>query len=104
MTDGRKDDSEKPSPFRGVVQAFPRALDAVATVASFGARKYEWDNWKEVDQGYIRYSDAMMRHLLSEASGKPLDDESGELHAVHVAWNALARLELLLAETEKVEF
>ena len=38
-----------------------------------------------------------MFRLLAEASGHVQDDESGLQHAAHAAWNALARLELMLS-------
>jgi hypothetical protein len=41
----------------------------------------------------------MGRHLLGEAQ-RERDVETGLLEAAHVAWNALARLELKLTELE----
>ena len=43
----------------------------------------------------LEYTDALYRHLLAES---PDDPDTGLLHAAHAAWNALARLELLLKE------
>lgn len=40
----------------------------------------------------------MLRHLFLEASGEEVDQESKLMHSAHVAWNALARLDLLLRE------
>lgn len=74
---------------------FSRALFAVSAVSTFGAKKYTPHGWLTVPEGFDRYTDAMMRHLLMEQS-EPLDHESQLLHAAHVAWNALARLELIL--------
>lgn len=91
-----KYDGGKPSAFRGVIDYFPRAVEAVASVSTFGASKYAWKGWESVDDGFNRYSDAMVRHLLEEGKGDVLDPDSGLVHAAHVAWNALARLELLL--------
>lgn len=50
---------------------------------------------KYVDDGIARYTDAMDRHNLE---GIESHDDSGLLHAAQVAWNALARLELMLRE------
>lgn len=97
---GAKLDAGKPNAFRGLLDYFPRALLAVSEVSSYGARKYSWGGWKHVPDGLLRYSDAQVRHLLIEASGEPVDKETGLLHAAHTAWNALARLELLLKEVE----
>ena len=40
--------------------------------------------------------DAFHRHILAQASGEVNDPESGLPHAAHVAWNAIALLELQL--------
>jgi hypothetical protein len=94
----RKDDTGKAAVFQGVVQYFPRALMAVAGISDFGAAKYARGGWKYVPDGYNRYSDALARHLLLKESGELVDEESSLLHDAHLAWNALARLELYLME------
>lgn len=81
-----------------VFNGFPLALLAVAQVATFGAQKYTEDGWKNVPDGIKRYTAAMDRHRLMEAAGHDLDEESTLPHAAHLAWNALARLEMLLWE------
>lgn len=93
---GAKLDSGKAPVMRGVVQYFPRALSLVAGVSLFGATKYTWNGWESVPDGVNRYSDAMGRHLVGEATDGPIDPETGLMHAAQVAWNALARLELML--------
>lgn len=77
-----------------VLLGFARALQAVGEVGTFGARKYTENGWVEVENGQARYTDALMRHLMSEARGEKLDPGSGLRHAAQVAWNALARLDL----------
>lgn len=81
-----------------VLGGFANALEAVSQVGTDGAIKYSDNGWKEVPDGIARYSDAMGRHLLKEAQGEKVDP-SGSLHAAHVAWNALARLELMLRDS-----
>lgn len=81
-----------------VLDGFAKALLAVAEVGTFGANKYTDNGWKEVPNGLKRYKDAKYRHQLAEAAGETYDSESQLLHAAHEAWNALARLELLLKE------
>lgn len=98
-----KYDGGKPSLYRGVIDYFPRALEEVGKVSSFGASKYSWAGWEGVPEGFARYSDAMVRHLIAEAKGEILDPDSGLLHASHQAWGALARLELLLRERQAGE-
>lgn len=81
-----------------MMEGFPRALKAVAEISTYGARKYSPRGWEKVPQGVERYTDALGRHLLDELAGEMVDPESGRLHAAHLAWNALARLELQLRE------
>ena len=99
--EGLKYDDGKIKP-RLILEGFPRALIAVAEVATFGADKYTEHGWVTVPDGINRYADAMGRHLLAEAKGEGLDAESGLKHAAHTVWNALARLELLLREEEVI--
>jgi hypothetical protein len=88
---------DKGKPRAGLVLlGFARALKAVTEVGTFGAAKYSDNGWKQVPAGIDRYTDAMLRHLLAEGAGDVLDEDSGLLHAAHSAWNALARLELML--------
>jgi hypothetical protein len=79
---------------------FSRALEAVADVLTHGAAKYSPNSWKSVPDGVERYTAAMLRHLLAEGRGEERDPDSGLRHAAQVAWNALARLELMLQEEE----
>lgn len=96
-----KYDGGKIPVFRGAIGYFATALKAVAEISWFGARKYAWNGWREVDDGVNRYTDGLMRHLLAEAQGELYDPDSELLHAAHVAWNALARLELIIKDLEK---
>lgn len=82
-----------------VVLGFSRALEAVSKVGTFGAIKYVPGGWLSVPDAEARYTDALMRHLLKE-SQEQVDPESGLMHAAHSAWNALARLELMLLTEE----
>lgn len=84
-----------------VLGGFSRALVAVSEVGTFGAAKYTPNGWRSVPNGQERYSNALLRHWLLEAQGLESDPDSGLLHAAHTAWNALARLELILLETER---
>lgn len=83
-----------------VLGDFARALRAVGKVGSRGAQKYSAHGWIDVPNGIERYTDALYRHLLAEAAGEARDQETQLLHAAHAAWNALARLDLLLREIE----
>jgi hypothetical protein len=95
---GAKLDAGKAPVLRGLLAYFPRACRAVADVSAHGAGKYTWRGWETVPDGIDRYGDALVRHLLTEDER---DRDSGLLHAAHAAWNALARLELILREQER---
>jgi hypothetical protein len=81
-----------------VLGDFGAALQAVTCVGTFGAAKYVDSGWLEVPNGLERYSDAMQRHYLQEVivNESYYDNDSGLPHAFQTAWNALARLELML--------
>lgn len=97
---GAKLDSGKAPILRGVIEYFPRAVKAVASVSDFGAKKYSWGGWRAVPNGIVRYGDAMQRHQVGEFLDGPIDPETGLMHAAQTAWNAMARLELMLIEAE----
>ena len=84
-----------------VLFGFARALQEVGKVGTYGANKYTDNGWMEVQDGERRYTDAMLRHLLREATGEELDPDTKLLHAAHAEWNALARLDLALRKTKR---
>lgn len=86
-----------------VINGFARALTAVAEIGTYGANKYTDNGWMEVPSGVSRYTDAMHRHFLREAAGEQCDPDTNLLHAAHAAWNALARLELMLRALEETK-
>lgn len=110
---GAKLDAGKPPVLRGVIQYFPLALKAVALVSLFGANKYAWKGWESVPDGVNRYGDALVRHLTDEQSGvipgadmKLLEmlysicaPTPEIMHSAQAAWNALAKLELMIRES-----
>jgi len=96
---GSKLDAGKSPVFRGLLDYFPRACMAVANVSAIGAAKYAWKGWETVPDGVARYSDALARHLVKEGY-EYLDEDTQRPHAEQVAWNAMARLELILREQE----
>ena len=100
---GSKLDAGKSPIVRGALHYFPRALSKVAEVSEFGAKKYCWRGWEYVPEGIERYGDALGRHLVGEAIDGPIDPATGLLHAAQVAWNALARLELMMREADRTQ-
>lgn len=76
---GRKFDSGKPE----FSLLPPWALESVAKVLTFGAQKYEIDNWKYVENGAQRYKNAALRHLNDYMKGEKFDQETGLNHLAH---------------------
>ena len=76
---GRKFDGGKP--MFGLLP--PKALRATVDVLTFGAQKYEIDNWRYVDNSLRRYFDAAQRHLWDWKEGEKFDTESGLHHLAH---------------------
>ena len=96
---GAKGDAGKLLPAL-VLGDFARALIQVSEVGTYGAKKYTAHGWLTVPNGIERYEEAMMRHWLKEKAGEDTDPDTGLLHQAHLAWNALARLDLMLREQE----
>lgn len=95
---GAKTDSGKPD--CSLLLMFGRALEAVAEVGTFGAEKYTRGGWQGVCDGIHRYTAALLRHLFKEHY-EEYDMDLPVKHAAQVAWNSLARLELILREEDK---
>ena len=95
---GKKYDSGKPMAGT-LTDVFSRALMAVGACIEYGTHKYpDPKNWQLVDNGIKRYRDAMVRHLLKYNAGIDKDEETKLPHLAHMAWNALAILELYMQE------
>lgn len=97
---GVKDDDGKPM-MSLIFRDFPRALEAIGEVGTYGARKYAPHGWSTVPDAQQRYSDATMRHMLAYFRGQPADPESGLSHLAHFAWGALCMLELELRNGDR---
>lgn len=101
---GVKLDAGKPRPSL-ILSDMPRAMLAMSRLAALGAEKYSPGSWQHVPDGIARYTDAMDRHRLREG----IEDFETDphfpdvLHATQTAWNAIARLELILREREKAQ-
>lgn len=72
----------------------PQWLAGLAQVATYGAKKYTDDGWRQVPKGVDRYYAAALRHLVAFRGGETTDGESGIHHLLHAAWNCLAVLSM----------
>ncbi len=86
---GRKDDAGK---LRYTLLPIG-ALTSIVRVLEFGARKYGADNWRMVDDGAGRYTEALLRHIMAYLEGERLDPESGLPHLAHAGCCILFILE-----------
>jgi len=81
--------------YSGFIKYFPDAICEVAALSKVGNDQHNpgqplhWAKEKSGDE-----LDALMRHLIDDASGVPVDADGIE-HAVKVAWRAMANLQRL---------
>lgn len=74
------------------------ALEEIAKVLTFGAKKYAAHNWR---RGFVwsRTVAAMLRHLYAWMRGEDKDPESGLSHMAHVGCNVLFLLTFIVTKT-----
>jgi hypothetical protein len=72
----------------------PAAIMEVATVAGFGAMKYDAYNYTKGYDWSLSYN-ALQRHLHAFWAGEDTDPESGLPHLAHAAWHCLALITFL---------
>jgi hypothetical protein len=77
--EGKKYDSGKPR-----YDLIPsQALEEIVKALTFGASKYEDDNWHKVEPWDKRYYGALIRHLNQWKRQEGADPESGLNHLAH---------------------
>jgi hypothetical protein len=85
MTHGRKFDNGKNKwdllPFC--------QIEKIVEVLTYGADKYDKNNWQHVENGEERYFAAAMRHLVAHRKGQMFDQETDSTHLAHAACNIL---------------
>lgn len=67
----------------------PWAMEGLAKVSEYGARKYAPWNWAK-GLSWGETLDCLERHLIAFKKGEELDAESGLPHIDHLLWNAMA--------------
>ena len=95
---GIKYDSEKPK----MNLLPPKAIVEVAKVLTFGAEKYDAENWRKLDDLQNRYTAGALRHIFAHMDGEKLDPETGLSHMAHALCCLLFKLEIEL-ENAKIE-
>jgi len=56
-------------------------IEDVVKVLTYGAKKYDRDNWHKVDKN--RYFAAALRHITAYQRGEKTDSETGLSHLAH---------------------
>ena len=98
MSEGRKFDSEKPK----LYLLPPKSIIEIGKVLTYGAEKYDAENWRKVDDLQNRYTSAALRHIFAHIDGEKLDEETGLSHLAHAMCCLLFKLEdELLGESEE---
>lgn len=95
---GVKHDTGKPL-VGDLIQDFKEPLLELCKVFEHGMKTYGLGNWKELEDGKDRLTNAMIRHFLKE--DEVYDEETGLLHAAQVFFNAGGRLYYILKELKE---
>ena len=96
--EGLKYDGEKPM----MHLLPPKATIEVAKVLTFGAQKYDEENWRKLENLQSRYTSGALRHIFAHIDSEALDTESGLSHLAHAICCLLFKLEIELeTRTEK---
>ncbi len=72
----------------------PIALDMIAEVMAFGAKKYAAHNWRR-GMSWSRLLGASLRHILAYLGGEDKDPESGLSHLAHAGCCIMFLLEYI---------
>ena len=99
MTQGRKFDGEKPKMYL----LPPKATIEVSKVLTFGAEKYDEENWRHLDNLQNRYTGGALRHLFAHMDGELNDPETNYSHLAHAICCLLFKLEIELEKNCKEE-
>ena len=81
----------------------PKAIVEVAKVLTFGAEKYDAENWRKLDDLQNRYTAGALRHIFAHMDGEKLDRETGLSHMAHALCCLLFKLEIELEDGENKE-
>lgn len=77
----------------------PNPLEELARVYTYGAKKYDDNNWRK-GLKWGRVFGAIMRHLWRFWWGEDFDKESGLPHLSHAAWGCFTLLEYMITHKE----
>lgn len=64
-------------------------IEEVVKVLTYGAKKYDDNNWQLVNNAEDRYFAAAIRHIVAWKKGEKYDKETGINHLAHAICNLL---------------
>ena len=99
MSEGRKFDSEKTKMYL----LPPKAIIEVSKILTFGAAKYDEDNWRKLDNLQNRYTGGALRHIFAHMDGELKDPETNSSHLAHAICCLLFKLEIELEKDSEKE-
>ena len=98
IMEGKKYDEEKAK----LYLLPPKSILEVGKVLTYGADKYDAENWRKVDDLQNRYTSAALRHIFAHIDGEADDPETGLSHLAHAMCCLLFKLEdELLGKSEE---
>ena len=98
IMEGKKYDGEKAK----LYLLPPKSILEVGIVLTYGADKYDAENWRKVDDLQNRYTSAALRHIFAHIDGEADDQETGLSHLAHAMCCLLFKLEdELLGKSEE---
>lgn len=71
----------------------PKSILEVGKVLTYGAEKYDAENWRKVPDLQDRYASAALRHIFAHIDGELDDEETGLSHLAHAMCCLLFKLE-----------
>jgi hypothetical protein len=78
----------------------PKAIVEVSKVLTFGAEKYDAENWRKLDDLQNRYTAGALRHIFAHMDGEQLDPETELSHLAHALCCLLFKLEIELEDAK----
>jgi len=99
MEYGKKFDEEKPKMYL----LPPKATIEVSKVLTFGAQKYDEENWRKLDNLQNRYTGGALRHIFAHMDNEQTDLDSGISHLAHAICCLLFKLEIELEQKSEKE-
>ena len=98
LMEGRKYDGDKAK----LHLLPPKSILEVGKVLTYGAEKYDAENWRKVPDLQNRYTSAALRHIFAHIDGELDDQETGLSHLAHAMCCLLFKLEdELLGKSEE---